>query len=380
MRIAIDIHPLNWKEKAGFYRYIYNLVSHLLSMDSSNDYTLFNSFRGFYGDKNIDRKFIYRFSGRLSVLLLETLSFPVELIMGPVDLFHGPCFFVPSCLRCKSIVTIHDLMPFRHPEFSEAKWIVHFKKNIDLSIRRADAIISGSNATKVDLMEYLDVPEEKIVVIYHGVSPAFRPVTDRAHIEEIKAKYGIGGQPYLLFVGNIEPKKNIETLIHAYVQLRNETIYQFPLLIVGKKSEHFYKVWEVVKKLHVEKEVLFTDGVNDDELPSLYSGAELFVFPSLFEGFGIPVIEAMACGTPVVASHRASIPEVAKDAALFVDPLNRDEIAGAMYQILQNSTLKDQLVEKGLSHSKKFTWEKTARETLKLYERIGHQMRGAHTH
>jgi glycosyltransferase involved in cell wall biosynthesis len=370
MKIAIDIRLLGSIEKAGGYQHIYNLVSNLLSVDSQNDYTLLSAFKGFSGNRDIGSQFIYRFSGRLSKLLLDKLSVPIECIMGKIDIFHGPYFFIPNRLRCKSVMTIHDLMALKHPEFLEAEGVVYYKKRIYSSIKRADAIIAVSDFTKGEIVEFLDIPEEKIRVIHNGISTKFQNINDNNKIEDVKDKYGLKGQQYLLFVGNIEPKKNIETLIYAYIQLRNETIYKYPLLIVGNKTWHFQKIWEIVKKLNAENNIIFTGVVDDEDLPFLYNGAEIFIFPSLFEGFGLPVIEAMACGIPVIASNRASIPEIVNDAALLIDPLNRQEIAEAMYEVISNTKLKKRLIEKGLKQSQNFSWKKTAIETLKLYYEI----------
>lgn len=373
MKIGIDIRSLSIFNKAGIYQYTYNLVSSLLAIDSHNDYILFSAFlhgKGFRGDGRIKSKFVRRFPGRFLDLILERHPIPIEWIIGKLDIFHGPCYFIPNSLRCKLIVTIHDLMFFRYPEFLRPEWVVSLKKRIYASSKRADAVIAVSNFTKREITELLNIPEERIWVIYNGIASNFRPVNDKAKIEEMKSKYGVKS-PYLLFVGNIEPKKNIETLIRAYVELRNSTIYKYSLLVVGKKAWHFPTVWHTVKQLNVEKDVIFLDIVDSDDLPYLYSGAEVFIFPSLFEGFGIPVIEAMACGTPVVASNLTSLPEIAGDAAVLVDPLNVEEITGAIYNVLSNSELRRQLVKKGLERAKDFSWEKTARETLALYKELG---------
>lgn len=373
MKIGIDIRYLStFTNKAGFYQYVYNLVSNLLLVDSHNEYTLLATLRGFRGDGKIVSQFLRRFPGRISDLLLEKLSMPIEFLMGMLDIFHGPCYFVPHCLRCKSIVTIHDLMTLRYPEFLELETVDYYNKKIRISTQRADAIIAISNFTKTEIVDLLNIPEERVRVIYNGISPVFHPVKERRKIEGVKAKYGLTGN-YLLFVGNIEPKKNISTLIRACAALWNSTIYKYPLLVIGSKTWHlwhFKEVWKVVQQFHAEKDIIFADVVCNEDLPYLYSGAELFIFPSLFEGFGIPVIEAMACGTPVVASNRASIPEIAGEAALLVDPLDVNEMTEAMHKVLSNRILREQLVEKGLKQVKNFSWERTARETLKLYHEI----------
>jgi glycosyltransferase involved in cell wall biosynthesis len=371
MRIGIDIRFLSvHNSKAGIYQYIYNLVSALLSIDTSNEYVFLSTYahgKGFRGDRAIPNKLIRRFPGQLSDFFLKKLFVPIEFFTSRIDVFHGPCFFVPM-IGCKSVSTVHDLMPLRHPEFLTPELNADFRKKI-YSAQKADAIIAVSNFTKQEIIELLKYPEENIRVVYNGISPIFRPIEDRAKIEEIKMKYGVKG-PYFLSVGNIEPKKNIETLIRACVKLRNETIYNYPLLVVGFKGWGFQKVWEIVRQYHAEDDTLFTGVVDDEDLPYLYSGAEIFVFPSLFEGFGIPMIEAMACGTPVITSKRTSIPEISSDAAMLVDPLNVEEMAEAMYSVLSNSELREQLVKKGIKRAKDFSWEKTAVETLKLYYEI----------
>ncbi len=373
MKIGIDIRPLSiFNTKAGLYQYTYHLVSGLLAIDSKNHYSLLSSYhhgRGFRGDRRIENKFVHRFPGRLSHLILEKWGIPIELMMGKLDLFHGPCFFIPNHLSCSAIVTIHDMMTLRYPEFLESKESIAYTNKIYISVKRADAIITVSNFTKKEIVELINVSEEKIRVIYNGIDPTFCPTKDREDIEKVKAKYGVQG-PYLLFVGNIERKKNIEKLIHAYMELRNSSIYKYPLVVVGKKSMYFKTLWEAVQQHHAKEHTIFTDVVDDDDLRLLYSGAELFVFPSLFEGFGLPVIEAMASGIPVIASNRTSIPEIAGEAAVLIDPLNVEEIARAMYDVLSNSSLRKHLIEKGIKRSKDFSWEKTARETLKLYQEL----------
>lgn len=368
MKIGIDIRILSFHHnKAGIYQYVYNLVSNLLSVDAQNEYILLSTIRGFRGDEKISSHFVRRFSGRLSTLFLEKLSVPVEVLIGKINIFHGPCFFIPRSLSSKSIVTIHDLLPFRHPEFLPVKWNNAVKKSTYASVKKADSIIAVSDYTKNEIMDLFKIPGERIRVIHNGISPIFKQVKDQSKINDVKAKYGVNG-PYLLFVGNIEPKKNIEKLIRAFVMLRNETDYKYSLLIAGGKAWHYPKVRDLVRELQISNEIIFTDVVEDDELPHLYSGAELFVFPSLHEGFGIPVIEAMSCGTPVVTSNATSIPEIAGDAALLIDPSSESEIAEAMHKILSSSIIRGQLIKKGIERAKKFSWEKTSLETLKLYK------------
>lgn len=370
MRIGIDIRELTVLDtKAGWYQYTLNLVLNLLAADSSNDYVLLSTLRGFDGDSRIGRGHLRKWSGKLSGLILDRLGLPVELLVGQVDLFHGPCYFLPSSLRCKKVVTIHDLMAFSAPEFLKPQWVADTRRMTETAVRRADLVIAVSNFTKGEIVEMLHIPEDRVRVVCNGVAPVYRPVEDRAAIKQVKARYGIRG-PYLLFVGNLEPKKNVLSLIEAWVLLRREGRFQGSLVIVGNKDWYFDDVWQACRRHRVEGEVIFTGVADGDDLPYLYSGAEAFVFPSLYEGFGIPVIEAMACGAPVVASNRTSIPEIASDAALLVDPEKPAEIAAATHSIITDGAVRRRLVEKGLRRAKEFSWERAARETLAVYNEL----------
>lgn len=375
MRIGFDVRSLTYfgESKVGWYQYTYNLIANLLALDASHEYILLSMLghgKGFRGDEKIPGDLVRRFPGRILNTLLERLLVPVELFTGRLDVFHGACEFTPRTLRSKTVVTIHDLIPIRHPEFAPPSTAGSHRKNVSSSARSADAIIAVSNFTKAEILEQFGVPPERIRVIYNGFSSSFGPMTDPEMIERTKEKYGVR-DPYVLFVGNIEPRKNIETLVSACAELRNATEYKYPLVVVGKKDWHFPVVWETVRKHRAQDSTIFTGSVDADDLASLYRGAELFAFPSLSEGFGIPVLEAMACGTPVIASNRTSIPEIAGDAALLVEPLNAHEIVLAMYRMFSDAALRKQCIERGFRRAKVFSWEKAARETFEVYRAVG---------
>jgi glycosyltransferase involved in cell wall biosynthesis len=374
MRIGLDVRSLTCfgKSKVGWYQYTYNLIVNLLALDASHQYVLLSMLghgKGFRGDEKIPGNLVRRFPGRILNALLERLSVPVELFTGRLDVFHGTCDFAPRTLRCKTVVTIHDLIPIRHPEFAPPHGAGSHRKSVSSSARSADVIIAVSHFTKAEILEVFGVPSERIRVIHNGFASSFGPMTDPEQIERTKQKHGVRG-PYILFVGNIEPRKNIETLVRACVELRSATEYKYSLVIAGNKDWHFPVVWETVRKLRAEDSIIFTGTVDNDDLASLYRGAEVFAFPSLFEGFGIPVLEAMACGTPVIASNRTSIPEVAGGAALLVDPLDAVGMAEAMHRLLSDPALRRQCIERGFRRAKAFSWEKAARETFEVYRGV----------
>ncbi|HWT79840.1 MAG TPA: glycosyltransferase family 1 protein [Candidatus Methylomirabilis sp.] len=374
MRIGIDIREVSLlsRSKVGWYQYTYNLVANLLAIDAQNEYRLLSMLcrgKGFGGDERIPTASVRRLPGKLTGVLLERLSLPIECLLGPLDVFHGPCDFLPRSLRSRRILTLHDLMALRRQEFIDPGWIASLRKRVCAAAKQADAIIAVSEFTKAEIVELLDIPPKRIRVIHNGIAPVYRQVGDPGRVEQVKAKYGIA-RPYVLFVGNIEPKKNIEALIRAFAALRNGSTSSLSVVVAGHKDWHFPAIQVVVRECRAERDVVFTGPVDGDDLPLLYQGAVLFVFPSLFEGFGIPVIEAMARGVPVVASDRTSIPEVAGDAAMLVDPLDVAQMADAMRRLVSDTALRNEYIRRGHQRAEAFSWEKAARETLQLYQDV----------
>jgi glycosyltransferase involved in cell wall biosynthesis len=269
----------------------------------------------------------------------------------------------------KSIVTIHDLAYLRIPKLLDSKCVKWGQAQIPVSARRADAIITISNFSKNDIIELLNIPEEKIYVIHHGVCPDFVPIKDKKILAKIKTKYQIK-ENYILFVGVLQPSKNIVRLIEAFYELKQ--LYNIPhqLVIAGEKGWFYDEIFKKYVELKLEDNIIFTGYVAHEDMPGLYSGADVFVLPSVFESFGIPVLEAMACGTPVVASNVCALPEIANNAAILVSPHSTQQIAEGIYQVLSNSELQTSLIEKGIKHAREFTWQKTANETLKMYYKL----------
>lgn len=375
MKIGIDARRLvNPYIAIGLYSYTYNLIAGLQKIDAMNDYTLFfHGFRRYYRDlighlpfNNNFHKKVVRIPSVFFERIMKTKSIPVDYLIGKVDVYHGTAFDLPSLHHGKSVVTFHDLMFMKHPEFLKPEWVDNLKRETGYSIRKAEIIISVSRCVKEEIVEVFKIPEKKIKVIYEGKSDRFKPVKDKDIIEQIKMKYGISGK-YLLYIGNIEPKKNIARLINAFNDMERRGSKDYLLVIAGPKGWYYEYLLKEISDSD-RKRVIFTGSVEDGDLPVLYSGAEVFVFPSLYEGFGLPPLEAMACGTPVIASNAASIPEVVGDAGILVDPFNQDELSHAIYSVLTDNKLRDVLSRKGIERSELFTWEKCAKETLEVYQ------------
>jgi len=262
-------------------------------------------------------------------------------------------------------VTVHDLVRICFPFTSETIPEKLGLRLDALGLKKAQHIIAVSECTKADLMHYLGIPEDKITVIYNGVDhTVFRPVHERRF-----------DFPYLLYVGTERPRKNLGTLLRAFALLKTDTATFGELKLVkvggaGRTDKFRHKTLSEVRRLGLEDQVIFVDGVSDQSLASYYSSAAALIMPSLYEGFGLPLIEAMACGCPVIASNSSSLPEVAGNAALLIDPLDSYGLSEAMRRVTTDYALKQELVKKGLGRAKQFSWERTARETMQLYHRI----------
>jgi glycosyltransferase involved in cell wall biosynthesis len=285
-----------------------------------------------------------------------------------LQLVHDPTGCAPLWFTgARRVVTIHDVIPYIYPETSSRlDWMIyHFW--IPLVISRLDSIITVSERSKIDLLRYLPVTPENITVIPEAASPIYQSLS-QTQIENTLLNHGINF-PYILYVGSIEARKNLNRLLEAYAQVRCWS-QKWKLVIVGAHKWKYSSVFSTLERLQLSSEVHFTGYVAEEDLPFLYNGASLFVFPSLYEGFGLPVLEAMACGTPVVTSNSSSLPEVAGEAAILVDPMDVNAIALAIRQILEDPDLALSMQKKGIAQAQQFSWEQTARKTTEVYERL----------
>ena len=274
-------------------------------------------------------------------------------------------------LRVPYIITVHDLIRYfdmdgeetfiRSPNLRDRHYL-----NLDFEgIRKAVRIIAVSQSTKDDLMHCLGIPDERISVVYEGIDHSlFRPVSQRIY-----------NRPYILFVGSEHPRKNFTTLLKALSQLKSEPRFKKLKLVKvgdagGQETDFRSQTMGVVESLHLSSEVIFTGFVPETDLPAYYSGAEAFVLPSLYEGFGFPVLEAMACACPVITSNNSSLPEVVGEAGIMLNPYDTNSLARAMSKVLTDSKLRDNMIRKGLEQAKSFSWEKTAEQTLEVYNKL----------
>ncbi len=316
------------------------------------------------------------FSERALTILWHRLRLPipVEWFTGPVDIFHSTDFVLPPVRQARTILTVHDLTFMRLPQCAEAGLRAYLNKVVPRSIERADLVLADSQSTKDDLIELLGVSPDKIGVVYAGVEKRFRPMEGEIALERARKRYGLDF-PFILSLGTLEPRKNFTGLIEAYALMRGRGQRVgdrgLKLVIAGGKGWLYDEIFAKVEELGLAGEVIFPGFVADEDLPALYNLAELFVFPSLYEGFGLPPLEAMACGTPVVTSDRPSLPEVVGEAGLMVEATDPEALAEAMERVLTDENLRREMREKGLKQAEKFTWEAAAEKLLEAYSTLG---------
>jgi glycosyltransferase involved in cell wall biosynthesis len=285
-----------------------------------------------------------------------------------LGLFHAPGFVLPLFNSLPGVVTVHDLAYLLYPAHFPTKRRHYFQWLVPPSLRRARRIITVSENSKRDLCRLLAVPEEKVRVIYNGVEPQFRVATQPALVERVRAKYELPPK-IVLSVGVLEPRKNLERLVQAFALLRQRGI-EHRLVLVGAAGWGYENLLRLPRELGLDDAVRFLGFVSQADLPLLYNAADLFVYPSLYEGFGLPALEAMACGTPVVVSHVSSLPEVVGDAGVLVDPHSVEGIAEAIYRCLRSDGLREELREAGLKQAARFSWHEAARQTLQVYREV----------
>jgi glycosyltransferase involved in cell wall biosynthesis len=301
---------------------------------------------------------------KLAKLFWPNIVLPRSAARQGLDVVHAPTHygtFVPS--RCRNVITVHDVTPILFPETHERMQVYYHRYVLPHVLRRADAIITISECSKRDIVRIYGVDEAKIHIVYNGVDGRFSPGYRRssAFVDALPERY-------ILNIGTLEARKNLPRLLEAYALARKQGLTH-PLLIGGARGWRQSSLSQIVERLGLENAVQFLGFVEDEDLPALYARAECLIYPSLYEGFGLPVIEGMASGTPVVTSNCSSMAEVAADAALLVDPLDVADIAEKLLHVAGSAELRDTLREKGLRRAADFSWEKMARETMAVYER-----------
>jgi glycosyltransferase involved in cell wall biosynthesis len=368
MRIGIDLHMVN-DFMQGSRTYTYNLTQALLEIDPANDYYLYfkdkpNGLSKAFKQPNVH---IRRIVPTQRIIRLP-ISFPLKLYIDQIDVFHCQYMAPPIC-PTPYVVTLHDILHETNREYYPKALGLFMRCFYPFCARKAAHVFTVSEYSKKQIIKRYRVPEERMTITYNAVSDEFHKINDRERILITCRKYKIH-ENYILFVGRLEPRKNIIGLIKAYHIIKQRNAASQKLVIAGMKDFMYKQIFNLVEKLKMTKEVIFTGRVDQGDLPLIYNGADLFVYPSFAEGFGLPPLEAMACGVPVVTSNTTSLPEVVGDAGIMIDPHDTHAIAHAMQSVLNNPELRTTLIRKGLARSRRFSWQKVAEKTLRVYKEI----------
>jgi glycosyltransferase involved in cell wall biosynthesis len=378
MKIGINAlffqHPTT-----GSGQYMSHLLAALAKIDSRNEYVLL-------GPQPVEQqnrestpfpyyvKSVPGFTGsneNIEKVVWEQVTGPAAARKAGVDIFHVPHFAPPLLPRIPTVVTIHDVIPLRLPLYQTGVRVKAYMQLVSQAAQRATMIITPSQHAKQDIMDVLKLPAERIRVTYEAAGDEYRPVTDPAVLAAARARYGVG-ERYILYLGGLDSRKNVPQLVRAFAYLyRKIGDPMLQLLVAGNPDKQsgalFPDPRPVAADLGMTGQITYCF-IEEQDKPAIYSGASVFVFPSLYEGFGLTPLEAMSCATPVVCSNRTSLPEVVGDAAISIDPDNLQEMVDAMYRILIDSTLSSELRARSLQRAAQFSWEKTATETLSVYE------------
>lgn len=383
MRIAINGYFLE-QPATGSGEHIYYLLEGLDSVDEANQYlVLYPRLTGsqLVRMPHLGPQFQVRevrgaaewLGLRFGKLWWEQVALRKVCGAEKVDLLHSPYFASPLVPNVPTVVTIHDVIPLVLPNYGRASHVRAYMKLVSAAARRASAILTVSETSKQDIVRILGIPPEQIHVTYNAADSSLRPICNRSALEGIRDSYGITGD-FLLYFGGFDRRKNVERTLLAYRAARDSFHHPCQLVLAGSLGLVGHPLYpdprSMILRLGLEGEVLVTGRISEEEKPVLYSAAVGFVFPSLYEGFGMPVLEAMACGTPVITSNSSSLPEVAGDAALLVDPTSVEAIAEAMVRVVNDAGLRGELSRRGLQRAAQFSWEASAAKTLEVYRQV----------
>ena len=367
VRIAIDARKLH---DFGIGTYIRNLVRQLAILDRESEYVLLCRPEDAeqLGEVGVNFRPVVETAGNYSVT--EQLRIPIAIGRARANLFHAPHYVLPPLVGCRSVVTIHDCIHLMFPQYLPNRIAYAYARaSIALAARRSTRVLTVSESSKRDILKYVDVPPEKIDVIPNAYDERFMIEPREEAVVRLRARYQLHDE-FVLYAGNVKPHKNLERLIEAFDLVRKRGLDHLKLVLIGDEISKYASLRRAVHRYGLHKYVRFLGYLPEETLAVMYRLAGVFVFPSLYEGFGLPPLEAMASGTPVVTSNVSSLPEVAGDAAVLVDPYDASAIADGIHDVLTNETLRSTLRRKGLARAREFSWETSVRRVHAIYKQV----------
>lgn len=370
MKISIDARGINLYKGTGIGTYTENVTRELLNIDKENDYTLFWNGKDYDSFKKDNSKII--FSSNRHSRFYENFYIPNYIKKNSIDLHHIPQngIGLSTNYSTNSIITLHDLIPYTLPQTVGAKYLERFLREMPKILDKAKGILTVSEYSKKDILKFFHgYPPEKIFVTPLAANSNFKPLDKTVCENFVKEKFSIN-TPYILYIGGFSTRKNVRELILAFKNINSSLKTPYTLILAGSIKDEGKKLVSLVESLNIQNNVVFTGFLDEEFLPIIYNGAEAFVYPSLYEGFGLPPLEAMSCKTPVITSNLTSIPEVTGDSAILIDPFNSDELGNELFNLLNNDKFREDLAIKGYKKSLEFSWQNTAKKTLDAYNSL----------
>jgi len=367
VRITIDIRKLH---DFGIGTYVRNLLRELNKIDHDTDYILLCQHDNDDFLKQLGENFntLVDRSGHYS--LREQISIPIKVSHSSSDLFHVPHYVLPALIPCRSIATIHDCIHLLFPEYLKNRAAHLYAHTMNwAAIRKARRVLTVSESSKNDLLRLFNLPEERVDVIYNAIDERFYTSPPEEELEFVRERYQLNDR-FLMYAGNAKPHKNLERLIQAFALLRKNGLDDLKLLITGGEISQYATLRRTVHQFNLHKHVRFLGFQSESTLASLYRLADVFVFPSLYEGFGLPPLEAMASGTPVVVSNLSSLPEVVGDAGVQINPYDIESIADGIQQVLENPSQRKELITRGIARAKMFSWNSSIKRVQQIYQEV----------
>lgn len=369
MKVAIDCRGINWYHGTGIGTYTNNLLKNLLKFKTDNDYYLYWSGNGYkrYIKENchciITSSKHHRF--------FQQYFFPSNLKSEKIDIYHIPQngIGLSDEIDCTKFVTIHDLIPYIMPETVGRGYLNKFLKEMPLIIQNSGGILTVSEYSKQDILRFFPIEKDRIFVTPLAANEIFKPLDKKGCFDFISKKYNIKNK-FALYLGGFSDRKNVYSLIEAFSKAHKNLKEEFSLVILGSYRDSSQKLIKLVENLNMEKHIIFAGFIPEEELPIFYNASTAFIYPSLYEGFGLPPLEAMSCGTPVISSNITSIPEVVGDSGILINPYSLNDLQNSIETLLNDEKLQENLSKKSKKRAKEFSWTKTAELTLNAYEKI----------
>ncbi|WPC42048.1 glycosyltransferase family 1 protein [Clostridium sp. JS66] len=369
MKIGIDARGVNWYKGTGIGTYTDKILKYMIQTHKENLYHMYWSGNNYECFKSDNSKILM--TSKKYHKFFEQCYFPNNLKDENIDIYHIPQngIGLSQNIECKKVVTIHDLIPYILPETVGNGYLIKFLKEMPKIMETCDGIITVSECSKRDILKFFPMNESKVFVTPLAADKKYKPLDKSKCRRLIRKNYDIDN-PFILYIGGFSPRKNVKSLLMAFSKVYRKLPEDYDLVIVGASKDDIHLLKDLSHDLNIRSHVKFTGFVEEELLPTFYNASSVFVYPSTYEGFGLPPLEAMSCGTPVITSNISSIPEVVGDAGILIDPFNIKSLEDSLEHLLNSKSLVEKLINKGLNQSSKFSWEKTSEETLKVYKNI----------